>query len=209
MNIAVYSKSEAFISHIHDLALGDVMERVDLSSLPKAQQDVIIVHASSFRPEELTLALQSADSNMSRIAIADEFPDIGKMLRYTNLGVQGYCNAYMAQAHFKQLASMLSEGQSWFPPSLLGQALSLAHSSVNSIKNDEQLPELTVRQKQIALSIARGKSNKEVALECGISERTVKSHLTQIFEKLSVKDRLGLAVLLKQKNVIAEHEHID
>jgi two-component system, NarL family, nitrate/nitrite response regulator NarL len=209
MNIAVYSKSESFNSHIIGVGLGDIVTREDLSSLAKAQQDVIIVHEGSFRSDELTSALQSVVSDIGRIAVADEYPDIGKMLRFTNLGVQGYCNAYMAQPHYKQLATMLSEGHSWFPPSLLGQALSLAHSSVNSIKNDEQLPELTVRQKEIALSIARGKSNKEVAIDCGISERTVKSHLTQIFEKLSVKDRLGLAVLLKQKNVLAEHEHID
>lgn len=209
MNIAVYSKSESFNSHIIGVGLGDIVTREDLSSLAKAQQDVIIVHEGSFRLDEVTLALQSVVSDIGRIAVADEYPDIGKMLRFTNLGVQGYCNAYMAQPHYKQLATMLSEGHSWFPPSLLGQALLLAHSSVNSIKNDEQLPELTVRQKEIALSIARGKSNKEVAIECGISERTVKSHLTQIFEKLRVKDRLGLAVLLKQKNVLGEHEHID
>lgn len=209
MNIAVYSKSESFNGHIIGLGLGDIVTREDLSSLAKAQQDVIIVHEGSFRLDELTSALQSVVSDIGHIAVADEYPDIGKMLRFTNLGVQGYCNAYMAQPHYKQLATMLSEGHSWFPPSLLGQALSLAHSSVNSIKNDEQLPELTVRQKEIALSIARGKSNKEVAIECGISERTVKSHLTQIFEKLRVKDRLGLAVLLKQKNVLGEHEHID
>ena len=209
MNIAVYSQSESFNSHIIGLGLGDTVTREDLSSLVKAHQDVVIVHEGSFRSEDLTSALQSVVSDIGRIAIADEYPDIGKMLRFTNLGVQGYCNAYMAQPHYKQLATMLSEGHSWFPPSLLGQALSLAHSSVSSIKNDAQLPELTVRQKEIALSIARGKSNKEVAIECGISERTVKSHLTQIFEKLRVKDRLGLAVLLKQKNVLGEHEHID
>ena len=96
---------------------------------------------------------------------------------------------------------MINDGNSWYPPSLLGQALEIAHSSIRTDNQTDHLDGLTPRQQQIALSIAEGKSNKAVADEHGISERTVKSHLTQIFEKLEVDDRVGLVLHLKKSKI--------
>lgn len=200
MTVYIYSKSESFKAHIDQVMGSHVRHRSDLLSLKATMDDVVIIHASSYSDLQLTdLLKQHSDL---RIAIADDLPDLGKMLRYTNLEVSAYCNAYMAKSHYSQLVLMLEEGHSWFPPSLLSQALALAHSSVRPEESDEQLNELTARQKQIALSIAEGKSNKVVAEECGIAERTVKSHLTQIFNKLNVSDRVGLVIYLKKLNLL-------
>ena len=55
---------------------------------------------------------------------------------------------------------------------------------------------LTRRELEIARFIARGYSNKALANELDISERTVKAHLSSIFEKVNVKDRLQLVVFM-------------
>ena len=55
---------------------------------------------------------------------------------------------------------------------------------------------LSRREMQVALRVAEGKSNKEVARLLLISERTIKAHLSSIFEKLGVRDRLQLALLV-------------
>lgn len=55
---------------------------------------------------------------------------------------------------------------------------------------------LTRRELEIARLINKGCSNKAVAKELDIAERTVKAHLSSIFEKLDVKDRLQLVVLM-------------
>lgn len=44
------------------------------------------------------------------------------------------------------------------------------------------------------MCVARGESNKEIARELNLAERTIKLHLTSIFEKLQVRDRLQLAL---------------
>jgi len=53
--------------------------------------------------------------------------------------------------------------------------------------------------------VAEGKSNKEVARALKISERTVKAHLSAIFEKLGVRDRVQLVLQLSSAHVPASH----
>lgn len=202
MTIYIYSKSESFKNHVSQVMWSYVTYRSDPGSIKAGPGDIVLIHGDSYTDANITEILKGCASLSCAIAIAEELPDLGKMLRYTNLGVNGYCNAYMAKPHYDQLVLMLKEGHSWFPPALLTQALAVAHSSVRPEESDEQLLELTSRQKQIALSIAEGKSNKTVAEECGISESTVKSHLTQIFNKLNVSDRVGLVIYLKKLNML-------
>jgi DNA-binding NarL/FixJ family response regulator len=57
---------------------------------------------------------------------------------------------------------------------------------------------LTERQKAVALLIADGENNKIIARKLDIADRTVKAHLSAVFEKLHVTDRTQLAVLLNR-----------
>lgn len=54
--------------------------------------------------------------------------------------------------------------------------------------------QLTPRERAIVRGITRGRSNREIAAELGISEQTVKNQLTVVFHKLHIKNRLELAV---------------
>lgn len=55
---------------------------------------------------------------------------------------------------------------------------------------------LTPREREIALAIADGASNRDIAARLGITEQTVKNHLTSIFDKVKVDSRLQLAVTM-------------
>src|SRR5262249_27055597 len=54
------------------------------------------------------------------------------------------------------------------------------------------------RERQIATLVGAGASNKEIARQLSISEATVKAHLTSVFRKLKVPDRLRLALSITQ-----------
>jgi DNA-binding NarL/FixJ family response regulator len=60
-------------------------------------------------------------------------------------------------------------------------------------------PALTPREHQIAQAIANGRSNRDIASLLGITEQTVKNHLTNIFGKVGVGSRLQLALVLVKK----------
>lgn len=84
-------------------------------------------------------------------------------------------------------------GQSFLPPSLTGRVMEefnrLASNPIGRPYG------LTPRELDVLKEVARGSSNKEIAANLHISEKTVKNHLTNIFMKLEVSDRTQAALL--------------
>lgn len=198
MSLIVYSKSGSFEKHLDSVIEGGVTFRSVLSPPVAAPGNVYLIHAASF-VKELPVWLEAACQKGAVIGVVDENPLIAKMLAYSQVGVMGYCNAYMSAPNYSQMLRLLSNGQSWFPPALLGEVFELARTAIKSSEaTSNPLGTLTNREREVALAVAEGKSNKLIANECDISERTVKSHLTQIFKKLEVKDRVALVIFLNQ-----------
>jgi DNA-binding NarL/FixJ family response regulator len=62
----------------------------------------------------------------------------------------------------------------------------------------EGFDKLTAREYEVALEVGYGANNKEIAEKLAVSERTVKAHLTSIFEKLALRDRVQLALAVNR-----------
>jgi len=198
MTISIYSQSDSYKSYVKQTLKQPVEFFSDLDFSKTVGVGTYIVHASSFTEEAVSKCLNDNRYLIDHVVIAEDCPTVESMLSYTNKGVRGYCNGYMATAHYEQLSELVSSGQSWYPPELLAEALTLAHGSIKQTIDQESLEVLTPREKQIAKSVAEGNSNKVIARRYDITERTVKAHLTHIFKKLAVTDRLGLVIHLKQ-----------
>ena len=82
---------------------------------------------------------------------------------------------------------------------MLEETFKLAQQAIRDRPGQDLLQSLTSREKEIALAVSDGKSNRQVADLHAISEATVKTHLTSIFRKLDVSDRVGLVLLLKRR----------
>ena len=86
------------------------------------------------------------------------------------------------------------------PPPLIQRFLAVSTRVVPPAAPDRPvLNTLTSRELMVAEQVAQGSNNREIAQTLEITERTVKAHLTSIFEKLEVRDRVQLA--LKMHNV--------
>ena len=110
----------------------------------------------------------------------------------------GYCHAYVASSVLKEIKAVISHGGLWVGQDIIQ---GLIDASIQLITNRPEhvhklLEKLTTREKEVALEAAKGSSNKEIARVLSITERTVKAHLTSIFESLGAKDRLQLALML-------------
>lgn len=198
MSLFVYSKSRSLERHLSSVIEGGITFRSALSPPVAAPGNVYLIHAASF-VKELPRWLEVSSKKGAVIGVVDENPLTAKLLSYTQTGALAYCNAYMSAPNYAQMVRLLSNGQSWFPPALLGEVFKLARSA-SEVSNavSDPLEILTKREREIAVAVAEGKSNKLIATECDISERTVKSHLTHIFKKLEVKDRVALVIYLNQ-----------
>lgn len=195
--LVVYTKSRSFEKHIGSVVDDEVNYRSTLTPAVAIDDCVYLVHAPSFN-RELHGWLAVTSKKGAAIGVADDNPFVERMLACTEDGVMAYFNSYMTTPHYTQMLRLLANGQSWFPPALLSQAFELARTAVINPSDSVQLQKLTKREKQIALAVAEGKNNKLIADECSISERTVKSHLTHIFKKLDIKDRVSLVIYLNQ-----------
>jgi DNA-binding CsgD family transcriptional regulator len=69
-----------------------------------------------------------------------------------------------------------------------------------------QAPPLTPRELEILTYVVKGNLNKQIAFRMGISEQTVKNHITHILKKLKVEDRSEAAALALQKNWIKQED---
>ena len=81
------------------------------------------------------------------------------------------------------------KGESYIPSDL---ATELIKDYGNKVSDDSE--RLTDRETEVLKEIARGRSNKEIACELSISEKTVKNHISNIFRKLDINDRTQAAI---------------
>lgn len=93
------------------------------------------------------------------------------------------------------IAAVLDSGR-WLPP---GIADAVAALPLDAADTDlaSRLARLTEQQYRVLLLLAEGLLNKQIADRLGIQERTVKAHVTAIFEKLDVRNRTQASVLLR------------
>lgn len=115
-------------------------------------------------------------------------------------GASGYVHYLAIPQVLEQVAQVVAAGGMWLGADLMRQ-LVLATARILPAAETPQvdLSLLTSREKAVAELVAAGKSNKEVARDLDITERTVKAHLGSAFEKLQVRDRLQLVLVLSSK----------
>ena len=111
-------------------------------------------------------------------------------------GIRGYGNTYIYLRHLEQAVEAILSGNVWLYPEFMQQMIARL-TQTSAEPNPEILEQLTDRERETALLVKEGRSNKEIASELGIAQNTVKQHLSHIFEKLGVRDRFALAMLLK------------
>lgn len=111
-------------------------------------------------------------------------------------GIRGYANTYTSHAYLVEAVKVIMVGDVWLGSQLLrGLVAELAQVRPESpAETSPPFERLTAREREIVASLARGQSNKAIAAKLGITERTVKAHLSSIFHKTGLKDRLHLAL---------------
>lgn len=109
-------------------------------------------------------------------------------------GASGYVHYLAVPSVLQQVAEVVSFGGMWLGADLMRQLLLPLQGTATA--EARHLARLTPREKAVVDAVIAGKTNKEVARLLNITERTVKAHLGAIFEKLAVRDRLQLVLLV-------------
>ena len=136
------------------------------------------------------------------VVVMSPVPDQTEGLRAINQGARGYCHLYAVPELLQDVGQVVAQGGLWVGPELMERIVAATRQLLERAPSAaERLPAadlsaLSARELEVAQAVAAGKSNREVAEQLFISERTVKAHLGAVFEKLGVRDRLQLALHL-------------
>lgn len=120
----------------------------------------------------------------------------GKML--LSHGIKAYGNSRMQSIHYLQMIEVVKGGKVWTYPELTASltkdstSASLKEDSIKLIQN-----RLSPKEIEVIYYILDGLTNDAIASKLDITPRTVKAHISSIFSKLHVSDRISLVLLLK------------
>lgn len=126
------------------------------------------------------------------VVVASMRPNDEEGKRVLMSGAKGYIHAYMPVSAIETVLKTVQDGGVWMGPTLLARLLRQIDNGLP--RSDSWSEGLTAREKEVAERAAIGHSNQAIADALGITERTVRAHLSAVFQKLDVNDRLLLAL---------------
>lgn len=135
------------------------------------------------------------------LSVLSYSPDSRKAFQALEAGARGYAHALSPPELLRQMEVVTHHQGIWVPPELLAQVVGGAFRALGgqASLHEDTLAPLTERERTVALAVADGQTNKEVARRLDITERTVKAHLGAVFRKLGVRDRLQLILWLSHQ----------
>jgi DNA-binding NarL/FixJ family response regulator len=197
MHIRCCTKDDKLLDQLKDLyGVDNVTSLPDVESLQEsgAQQSrgiVIIDLKYNILPRGRNFV-----SPTIVLAVLPVFAEAFKVLQ---LGGRGYGNRRMRQANLQQAIENVNDGQIWLPPSIISKLIDVVGKDdrfVSEKSRDKVLTILSKREQEVALFVAKGMSNQEVADTMFVSLRTIKAHLSSIYEKTGLRNRLELGLAL-------------
>lgn len=189
------SQDDAFYTHWAGLSqMGwDVTRGWALSDLleqPKHQAHVLLDARLLPQPSD---AISSALFMGRLVVVGSLQPHDAECRQALMAGAIGYVHAYMPLTGLDQVLQHVASGQIWLGQSMLNRLLA-QFAQAKPETSQAWANGLTARERDVARYVALGHSNASIAQALDISERTVRAHLTAVFEKLEVSDRLQLAL---------------
>lgn len=155
----------------------------------------------------LDLELPGSRGLMGLAALRAEFPavamvmisaheDPGTIRRALACGAMGYIPKSASPEQLTQALRTVLDCREYIPPQLADEvARGGGEDGAEALAR--RLARLTPQQHRVLAQVAEGRLNKQIAYEMGIQERTVKAHLTAIFERLGVRNRTQAGVALR------------
>jgi two-component system, NarL family, response regulator LiaR len=136
----------------------------------------------------------------SRVIVLTSFLDDGRLMPALQAGAAGYLLKDVEPAELARAVRSACADEAVIDPTV---AARLLHRLGEGPPPREEDLDLTRREREVLALIAAGHSNKRIALELGIAEKTVKTHVGHLLAKLGVADRTQAALLAVRRGLVA------
>jgi len=158
------------------------------------QPDVLLMDMSMPEVNGVEATRQVAGASpMTRVVVFTSFSDPERILDALDAGAIGYLLKDAEPDELIEGIRAAVRGESPLAP----KAASAVIAARTKVK-----PDLSERESEVLVLIATGMTNKEIARRMGIAEKTVKSHLTNIFQQIGVRDRTQAALWAERNGLL-------
>ncbi len=177
-----------------------------LTQVEKLQPDVLLLDLSMPQLSGWNVLRRLAKSTMDvRVILLPATMEGDQAVEALRLGARGFLpKSTASQLLYKSIRTVMA-GEYWVDHGTVRELVNLYRTSAESSSKAAQIAKynLTRRELEILSSVVDGCTNKDIATQFKISEQTVKHHLTSIFEKVGVSNRLELALFAMNQNLVA------
>jgi NarL family two-component system response regulator LiaR len=143
---------------------------------------------------EATRRIREAHPDV-KVIVLTSFAEEDKVFPALRAGASGYLLKDVKPAELAETIRAVARGESRLAPDVTKKVLSgLAAGGPGGKAAPSRAETLTAREEEVLRCLARGRSNKEIAADLFIAEKTVKTHISSILSKLDLADRTQAAV---------------
>jgi DNA-binding NarL/FixJ family response regulator len=146
-----------------------------------------------------------SDLPKTRIVMLTSYPDEEAVLSAILAGASGYLLKQVRGRDLVAALEAVGRGDSLLDPAVTERVLERVRRVANGQERDE-LADLTAQERKILMLVADGKTNKEIASEVFLSDKTVKNYVSSILSKLSLQRRAQAAAFVA-KHHLGGDEH--
>lgn len=137
---------------------------------------------------------------VTRIVVLTSSEEDDHLIGALKIGARAYILKGVAARELIRILRAAWAGESYVPPMLAASLLlEMREAHAQQKQSPSPLDELTPRERQILESLAAGLSNKEIGEQLFLSEKTVKHYMTNILQKLQVRNRVEAALLAQKE----------
>jgi len=173
--------------------------------------DQAIALARDLMPDLMLMDISMAGGGLNALAAISQACPVVKVIMLTvseaeedvvaalKAGARGYVLKGISGPELVRVVRTVVAGDPYVTPSLAASLLGEWRDSGQGppVSPAERLSDLTQREREILELVAQGLSNKEVAQRCKLSEKTVKYYMTNILQKLQVRNRVEAAMIAR------------
>ena len=184
----------------------------DMQAVAEAADGLEAVsQALTVKPDVILMDIQMPDLNGIEATrrILDEIPDVGvivltmyedddSVFAAMRAGARGYILKGADQEELLRSIRAVYKGEAIFGPEIAARMMNY-FSGLKPQSEPEAYPELTDREREVLELIARGENNASIAAGLSISQKTVRNHVSNIFNKLQVADRAQAIIQARKK----------
>lgn len=148
---------------------------------------------------EVTKALKKERVG-TKIIVLTIYDDREYLLELIKMGVFGYMLKDTEPQRLIEAIRSVNRGESYIQPNLTRSLIAEYNRITQPVYGTKKT--LTAREKEVMAYIAEGLNNSDIATKLGISEKTVKNHVSSILRKLGLQDRTQVAVFALKNNLV-------